>query len=454
MQLERDLADFCLALTHDAVPTEARKRAVDAITDCAGCAVLGASTTLAASLLKTVHTAADCDGVLIGSAKRAPAPDAALYNGAAAHALDYDDISHPAYSHPSAVLLPTLLACSPSSSVTGREAVTAYVIGLEVFGKLGRALNLEHYKKGWHATSTFGSIAAAATAARVLELSKTQLLHALGLAASASGGLRCNFGTMAKPLHAGYAARNGVLAALLAKNGCDASSEAITHKYGFFQTFNAGAGVREQQFSGWGAPFEVLTETGIGLKLYPSCAATHPAIEAATIHRRKLDGMLNRVRRIRVGTSSFATEPLIYVVPRTPLEAKFSMHYCVAAAFTRGEVTLKSFTPEAIADPATLGLIDKIETYIDDRVRDDREFAAVVTVETQDGKSAEELVHVAPGKPQRWFTRDQLERKFMDCCAATGAPDQAQRAFTRLQALDSDTPLSEVGAALAQMKVR
>lgn len=451
MKLERELAEFCLSISDNDIPVDARKRAVDAITDCVGCAVLGSSTPLAATLLNTVHTAPSCKAVLIGTRGRAPAPDAALFNGAAVHALDYDDISHPAYSHPSAVLFPALLACAAITPVTGRQAVTAYVVGLEVFGKLGRALNLEHYKKGWHATSTFGSIAAAAAAARLLGLSATQFLAALGLAASASGGLRCNFGTMAKPLHAGYAARNGVLAAMLAKNGCDASEEALTHKYGFFQTFNAGTSVRQDLFTDWGSPFEILTESGLGLKLYPSCAATHPAIEAAQRHRRKLDGNLAQLRKVRVGMSEFATEPLIYKVPQTPLQAKFSMHYCVAAALAREEVTVDAFSDQAIADPGTLSLIDKIEVYVDDRVRHDHEFAAVVAVETDTGDCTEELVHVAPGKPQRWFTRQQLERKFMGCCAGTAAPERARESFALLQALDRDEPLAALAAALSDI---
>jgi 2-methylcitrate dehydratase PrpD len=450
MQAESELADFCVGIRADDIPDEARKRAVDALTDCVACALAGATQPLARSVLQTIYTAPECPGVLIGAAQRAPAPDAALYNGAIAHALDYDDISHPAYSHPSAVLLPALLSCADDADVTGRAAVTAYVIGIEVFGKLGRALNLKHYKNGWHATSTFGAIAASVAVGSLLRLSKRQLLNAIGLAAAASSGLRCNFGTMAKPLHAGYAARNGVLAALLARNGCDASEDALTHKYGFFSTFNGGAGISQEQFSGWGAPFEILTESGIGLKLYPSCAATHPAIEAAEKHRRALDGKVDAIRKVRVGMSEFATEPLIYVVPETPLQAKFSMHYCVAAALTREHVTLKTFSIDAINDPRTLALMGKIETYIDERVRDDHEFAAVVRVDTPDGRTREELVRVAPGKPQRWFTRDQLERKFMDCCLENKGVRDAPRVFELVQAIDSPRPLSELAVALSQ----
>lgn len=449
MRAESELADFCISLRANDIPDEARKRAVDALTDCIACAIAGATQPLARSVLQTIYTARECPGVLIGAAARASAPDAALYNGAVAHALDYDDISHPAYSHPSAVLLPALLSCGEDAAVTGRDLVTAYVLGIEVFGKLGRTLNLHHYRNGWHATSTFGAIAASVAVASLLRLSKLQLLSAIGLAASASSGLRCNFGTMAKPLHAGYAARNGVMAALLAKNGCEASPEALTHKYGFFNTFNGGEGVSREKFSGWGAPFEILTESGIGLKLYPSCAATHPAIEAAEKHRRALNGNVDAIAKVRVGMSEFATEPLIYVVPETSLQAKFSMHYCVAAALTRDHVTLNAFSTEAITDAGTLALMAKTETYIDERVRHDHEFAAVVRVDTLDGRTHEELVRIAPGKPQRWFTRQQMERKFMDCCAENKAMRDPMGLFERLQKIDSVRPLSEIARALS-----
>jgi 2-methylcitrate dehydratase PrpD len=449
MKPESDLADFVVRVSAEDIPPEARKRAVDAITDCTACAIAGAVQPLTASVLKTIYKAPQCPGVLIGAAERAPAPDAALYNGAIAHALDYDDISHPAYSHPSAVLLPALLSCAAEANVTGRDVVTAYVIGIEVFGKLGRTLNLQHYKSGWHATSTFGAIAGAVAVGSLLRLSKEQLLSAIGLAAASSSGLRANFGTMGKPLHAGYAARNAVLAASLARNGCDASPDALTHKYGFFSTFNARAGISAERFTGWGAPFEILTESGIGLKLYPSCAATHPAIEAAEKHRRALDGKVDAITKVRVGMSEFATEPLIYVVPESSLQGKFSMHYCVAAALTRDHVTLKTFSDEAISDPKTLAVLNKVETYIDDRVRDDHEFAAVVSVETSDGRTREELVWTAPGKPQRWFTRDQLERKFMDCCLENKAIRDAARTFEMMQSIDSARPLSDFARELS-----
>jgi 2-methylcitrate dehydratase PrpD len=449
MRAETQLAEFVTRVRAEDIPQQARKLAVDAMTDCVACAIAGASQPLAAAVLKTIYTAPECPAVLIGTKGRAPAPDAALYNGAVSHALDYDDISHPAYSHPSAVLLPALLACAERANVSGCEVVTAYVIGIEVFGKLGRTLNLRHYKSGWHATSTLGSIAAAVACASLLRLPKAQVLSAIGLGAAGSSGLRANFGTMAKPLHAGYAARNAVTAALLAMNGADASPDALTHKYGFFRTFNAGEGISEEKFSGWGEPFEILAESGIGLKLYPSCAATHPAIEAAERIRRALDGQVEAIRKVRVGMSEFATEPLIYVIPESGLQGKFSMHYCVASALTREHVNLATFTNEAIADPRARTVMDKVETYIDDRVRDDHDFAAVVSVETADGRTREELVRVPPGKPQRWFTHEQMKRKFTDCCAENRHLKDGPRAFEAMQRIDSATPFREIASALA-----
>jgi len=291
------------------------------------------------------------------------------------------------------------------------------------------------------------------TAARLLGLTRVQTRTAIGIAASASSGLRVNFGTMTKPLHAGYAARNGLLAALLARSGFDASGDALSHRYGFAQTFNHGEGIALDALSDWGKPFEIMSEVGIALKPYPSCAATHTAIEAAAALRRQLNGSAD-IARVRVGMSEFAREPLIYVKPTTPLEAKFSMHYCVAAALTRDTVDLATFSPEVVADLAIADLIGRTETYVDERVRDDREFAAVVSVETRAGKHYEKLITISAGKPARWFTPEQLERKFLDCCGPHASPDTATAAFRALQQIDSDAPMQALCASLARVNTR
>lgn len=440
-----DIAGFAANLGEEDIPAPARKLATDAITDCVACALAGSHTDLARHLLKVIgSTSGDAAASLLGTQRRASLCDAALYNGAIAHALDYDDISHPAYSHPSAVLVPTIFAVAEGSRASGADIVTAFVIGLETFGRLGRALNLQHYKNGWHATSTFGSVAAAAAAARLLKLTEQQTRMAIGIAASAAGGLRANFGTMTKPLHAGYAARNGVLAALLAREGVTAAEDVLLHKFGFANTFNNRQGIAADALRPQQPTLEILTEYGIALKAFPSCAATHTAVEAALIVRQQLSDRLGDISSVRVGVSELALEPLIYVKPATPLEGKFSMHYCVAAALVHGALDLSSFSDEGIHHPAIDALIPRISMEVDDRVRDDREFASVVTVETKRGERIEHMVRVALGKPARWLGAPQLKQKFSDCCRYSGCAIDASEAFAALQSMDGASSLDGI----------
>ncbi len=215
--------EFAIESRKAGFPKRAREMTVDAFTDCIGCIVAGTIEPLAAGLRDVVGPANSSndrpEGPLVGTGRRGTAHDSALYNGALAHAIDYDDVTHPAYAHPGALLTPTILALARHAGATGEEAITAYILGIEMISKLGRALNTAHYKNGWHATATFGSLGAAATAASLLRLDAEPFARALAMAASAAGGLRANFGTMTKPLHAGFAARNGVLAALMARAG-------------------------------------------------------------------------------------------------------------------------------------------------------------------------------------------------------------------------------------------
>jgi 2-methylcitrate dehydratase PrpD len=444
------LDEFALGLEHDDVPAHGRRLAVDAITDCVACILAGYGTELRDPLLAVVSGPGMQGGAaLIGAGRPASLHDAALYHGALGHALDYDDGSHPAYAHPSTVLVPALLSAASAADASGRDFVTAYVVGLEVLGRLGRALNLQHYKNGWHATSTLGTIAAAAAVGRMLRLSSQQMRMAVGMAASASSGVRANFGTMTKPLHAGYAARNGVLAATLARQGFTASPDALAHRVGFVNTFNQTGGVDPSQLQTWGGTLEIVTEFGIALKLFPSCAATHPAIEAALTLHRRLQDPVREIARVRVGACEIALEPLIYKEAKTPLQGKFSMHYCVSSALLDGAVRLATFTEEKVARKEVQDLVAKTVMEVDERVRHDKEFAAVVTVETVDGRKLEELVHLAPGKPCRWFTPQQMHEKFMDCHAASGLQLDAGGLFRKLQAMDGDAPMSAILAALA-----
>ncbi len=428
----------------------ARERARDAILDCVGCILAGSKEELAAPLLRVLggfeQPSEQAPAALLGTARYASAQDAALYNGALAHALDYDDTNHPAYAHPSAVLVPALLALAPKCGASGADVVDAYVAGFEIFGKLGRAVNTQHYKRGWHTTATFGTLAATVALARLLRLNEDQAVMALGIAASAAGGLRTSFGSMVKPLHAGYAARNGVLAALLAKEGFVASSDSMDHAYGFLEVFNAGIGFDRAPLLHMGEPLEILTEHGLALKPFPACGGTHPGIEAALLLHKDLAGA--PIRSVRAGVCEMAFAPLIHVMPHAPLEGKFSLHYCIAHALLYGELGLASFTQAKIDDPRVRELIPNISMEVDEELRHDSEFATRVTVHTLAGDKFERFVPLAMGKPARWFSIERMREKFRDCSLPVLGQAGCDEAFTALRAMDGPGPVIQLVQAL------
>jgi len=443
------LADFVAGASDDQFPPEARSRAVDAMTDAIGCAIAGSRESVAAAVLSVVprHERRASSGPLLGTPWNSSHTDSALYNGTAAHALDYDDSSHPAYAHPSAVLVAAFLAFLDRPGITGADLVSAHIVGVEVFGKLGRALNQDHARFGWHPTSTFGAIAAAAAIGRLLRLSAHQVDMAVAIAASSTGGLRANFGTQTKPVHAGLAARNGVLAALLAEAGIDGRSDILSHPSGFAQTFNRGGKMELDALRRWGEELEILTEFGLALKPFPSCAALHPATEAALQLRGDLDGNCDRIKEIDAAVPNFAFESLIRKRPGTPTESRFSLEYSIAVAMLDGNVGLSSFTAERMADPALEALMQKVRVVSDERVRDDHEFASVINVVTHEGDRIERLVPLAIGKPGRWFTKQRLFEKYAECAAAAIDSERAEASFNTLQSIDS--PIT--GKALLDM---
>lgn len=432
----RRVAEFVAGLEYDALDDRVVTMVTDAITDAIGTGLAGSTEPLAKPLLDVIRPQPAGDGCdLLGLTRTANPTDAALYNGTVIHALDFDDTAHPAYAHPSAHLVPVLLSLGRREEVSGRDLITAYVAGFEVEGRLGRVLNMGHYLRGWHPTGTFGSIAAAVAACSVLRLRPDQVVTALGIAASSASGLRANFGTMTKPLHAGLAASNGLRAALLAAAGFSASGEAFDGRFGFLDVHSTG----DRDESVWldlGDRWELATEHGLALKPNPSCGATHPAIEAASGLRAELAG--DEIAEVLVGVNSFTQEILIYDTPVLPLEGKFSMQYCVASALVTGKVTLDTFTEAALADPAVRELLPKIRLRVADEVRDNTEFGAVVEVRTVDGRRLSKTVLLAEGKPARWLGRPKLLAKFADCAGRVLEPTAVRSAFARLQALPAE----------------
>jgi 2-methylcitrate dehydratase PrpD len=218
------------------MPARTLEEARTAVIDTIGCALSGVPEPCVQILLNTPGIA-DAPGpaLLFGTHRRTSILDAALINGTASHALDYDDVSGVLGGHHSAPVTAPIFALGEQLKVSGRRALAAYIIGVETEVRLARAVNFHHYDKGWHPTATLGIFGAAAAAAHLLGLDIERTANSLALAASFACGIKANFGTMTKPLHVGHVARTGLLAALIAERGFEANPEALEHKQGWLE---------------------------------------------------------------------------------------------------------------------------------------------------------------------------------------------------------------------------
>ena len=417
----------------DAAVAQVRRAALDTL----GVMLAGAAEPVAAS----VRAVARAEGgtplcTVIGTSLRAAPTWAALANGTAAHAHDFDDTNFALLGHPSAPLLATALACAEAEPADGAAVTLAYLIGFEVSVALGVALNPDHYTRGWHATSSIGTLGCAAAAASVLGLDAGQTRHALGIAASLASGLKENFGSMTKPFHAGHAARNGVFAAMAAREGLTASDAALDGRQGYAAAFSQTT-LAPDAFDALGQRWQVLA-SGIAVKPYPSCALTHSAIDALIELRARHGLGADQVAEVEVGVNHVVPDVLRHTVPTNGLERKFSMQFCAAAALATGRVDLGSFDDGPVADAGTRGLMDRVRMVVDPTLPDRLEQHAWsrVTVRLRDGRALASPPRGASGHPDQPLSDAQLRDKFLACATPVLGADEAEGVAAQLAHLD------------------
>ena len=365
---------------------------------------------------------AECS--IIGSDIKTSPYLAALVNGAMGHALDYDDMG--GFGHPSVALAPAILAIGESIGASGEDILAAYVIGFEVAVCLCGPLMMSHYTRGWHSTDNFGSLGAAASVAWLLKLNVHQVKMALGIVSSLAGGLRQNFGTMTKPLHAGQAAANGIQSALLAQAGFTADENIIETPLGFAKVFGHDNEVDwAKAGEGLGKIFNITSPTfsGIAIKPYPSCGGTHCSIDAALLLKKEYGLKSDDIVEVELGSNSFMMDRLlIHHRPRTGLEGKFSLEYTVARALHSGEVKLKHLTDEGVNEPPVKSLVERtkwVEKYPMPALGQQLEGLGPqsVTVRLKDGKEYSHEVNISKGLPQNPLTSDEFNGKYRDCAS-------------------------------------
>ncbi|HUE89797.1 MAG TPA: MmgE/PrpD family protein [Vicinamibacterales bacterium] len=431
-------------------PALARARAAAAVLDTAGVTLAGASEPASRIVQQVVANEGGGACRVLGTRGRASAAGAALANGTAAHALDYDDMCFVSLAHPSAPLMPALLAAGELAGSTGSDVLDAYIVGFEIEARLGGLMNPRHYQRGWHCTSTIGTIGAAAAVSRLLGLDRAAAGHALAIAASEASGLKENFGTMVKPLHAGLAARNGVHAGLLAKGGMIASALALDGPQGFLHAMDGERIAIGDALADLGRRWEIL-DTGITVKLYPSCAGTHPALDALLDLRRREGFEADDVQHIDIGVDSITPTILIYERPASGLEGKFSMPFCAAAAVVFGRVGLETFDAATLSNAGVTALMPRVTMRVDPSVDGTGPplTQARVSVRLRDGRVLTAHANGARGYPERPAADAELDAKFLEC-ARRALPDAScETALAMLRQIGQVEDIRLLTAALS-----
>jgi 2-methylcitrate dehydratase PrpD len=440
------IADF---VTNAAIDPAARERAATALRDTSGVMLAGASEPAA----RMVQSMAAEEGVgdcrVISTSIRTSPELAALANGVAAHSLDYDDMCFVSLAHPSCALVPALLATGELVGARPTALLDAYVVGFELECRLGNVMNPRHYhKRGWHCTSSIGTLGAAAAAARVLGLDPYTVQQALGIAASSACGLKENLGTMVKPLHAGLAARNGVMAARLAQRGFTSSPHAIDGPQGYLAAMDSEQATLDNAVADLGIRWEIV-QTGITVKLYPSCAATHPPLDALIELKRREGFTADQIQAIDVEVDSMTPRLLIHPDPTTGLEAKFSMPFCAAAAVVYPRVGIDTFDADHLHNPEVRRLMPRVTLRANEPFDRGAPLSqARVTVRLRDGRTWSQVSDGARGYPGR-LTDEELATKFAGCAARALSMPAATAAWSALTALDAITDVRELTAVLS-----
>ena len=447
----RQLGAFVASMGTRNIPAEAFEVAKLGFTDCIG-TMLAGGVEEAPRIVREVLKAPNGASSLLLTAASAPAPEAALINGTAAHALDYDDVA--LRGHPSTVIVPAILAEADEQGSSGADCLRAFIAGYEVWAEIALRDPDQHHMKGWHPTGIFGAPAAAAACAVLLKLDAETTAHALALAVSGSAGLMANFGSMTKPFHAGQSARAGLLAARLAKAGFTASLDAFEHPQGYLNAMSPAGKVDRTSPVKAGTEWRIL-EYRLNIKKYPICYGTHRAIDGMLDLLEANPGVkADDVAKVTVLTSRRSHTILRNARPKTGLEAKFSMQFAMASALVARRVGMAELTDGFVMRPEIQSLLEKVEMEIDDR-QNEVGYSPydLVTVALKDGRTiVSKEVSEARGGANTPLRPKELETKFLDCVeVGQGGPEgnsstksAGPQLFAALQRLDHVRNMREV----------
>jgi 2-methylcitrate dehydratase PrpD len=415
--LTYNTAKWAAELEYDQLPQEIVQAAKYCFLDTVGVALAGSQAQPVLKVMEYVEGNSGSGKCSIwGTDTKTTAELAALRNGTACHALDFDETNYSSIGHQAAVIVPGLLALSQEHEYHGRDLLTAFVAGYEIMGKLGSAVNPSTYLKGWWTTSLLGLVGTVVACSRLLRVDHEQMVMAMGMGASFSSGLRSNFGTMAKPFGVGKTAMDGVILSRLAKIGLTTAPDHLNSDSLFLSLISDH--ISADSFKNLGKPYE-LENPGVAFKRYPSCSATHAAVDAILSLVNEYSFGEDDVVSIRCEIPPLVDTCLIYTNPDNVEHARFSLEACVALALCEGRLDNSTFTAQKIVDPGLRMVMKRVQRNIRDDFNSGQNIespqpkeAARLIVHLTDNRKLEKTVLFAKGNSENPLSGAELEAKF------------------------------------------
>jgi 2-methylcitrate dehydratase PrpD len=453
-KIEETIAEFIVGTNPEAIPEDCYRVVRDGCFDCVGVMLAGAAEPHGRVITDFVRReGAPGPCTVVGTDIRTAPAMAALANGTLAHALDYDDMG--GFGHPSAVLFPAALAVAELTGASGRDLVAAYVVGFEVACHLSRGANYVQGERGFHSTAVFGTLGATAAACRLLGLDRRRTVMALGIAASTPSGVLQNFGTHTKPLHAGLAARHGVMAALLARDGFLSSPDALAGPIGWAAAYlGEGRYDVEKMVRDLGKVW--LSRERIVIKKYPCCGSNHSALDSLLGLMKDYGFKAEDVEEVEVYGLPGIAHVLLYPEPEYAFQGKFSINYCLASALVDGQLDIGSFNEEKLARPELKEALGKVEVKILPRwdpAYSHHPAETPVVVRLRDGRVLRRSTnrHTMRGSVTDPLTAEELWAKFRANGARSLPETQVEKALRLWWSLPELSDLKAAAASVARV---
>ncbi|MFC2065852.1 MmgE/PrpD family protein [Chloroflexota bacterium] len=437
--ISEQLADWVVSTGYGDIPAEIVNIARRNILDLIGVTLAGSKepgAPIVKRYLEEVGGPQQC--TVIGLPTRTSCMEAAFANGVLGHLLDYDDLVIPVVGaggpHITVAILPAALAVAEKGKKNGSRVIESYILGCEIAYRIGLAVDPTHYNSGWHSTGTEGIFGAAVAACKLMDATREEIAHTLGIVSSEASGLRENFGTMTKPFHAGQACAKGIKAALLAKLG-------FTSAMTIFEGTNGFCNVMSKDPK----PGNITSDLGeflcmpkIRLKLYPCCAASHSTIYATMALVNEHDIPPGDVASITVTCDPQVTKALIYEHPVTALEGKFSAQFPIALVLSEKKVILEQFTDEKIKEPEIVALMQKVKVIPDPelKAKSVHNRAAIVEIALKNGTKVSKRCDYPPGTPLNPISDEDIMAKYRDCAGQVLTGEKTEESIKTIMNLE------------------